>query len=251
VEKNRQKDLILQQQSKQAAMGEMISAIAHQWRQPLSTIGTLAQDFEDAFTYNEMDLEYIRKNTGEMMAQIDYMSHTIEDFRNFFKPDRIKNGFNLTQTIDEVFHLLSSQLKNSAIEYSLVNRLTGPDVIYGYENELKQVLINLINNARDAIVDKMHEGGFEGMGQIRIVVENAGDAVRIGVCDNAGGIVSENIDKIFDPYFTTKPKDEGTGIGLYIARQIIEEHFGGGLSVSNDDQGANFTILLPKITRNS
>lgn len=250
VEKNRQKDLLLQQQSKQAAMGEMISAIAHQWRQPLNTIATLAQDFEDAFAYNEMDLEYIRKNTGEMMAQIDYMSHTIEDFRNFFKPDKVKNGFNLTETIDEVFHLLSSQLKNSAIEYSLINRLMGSDLIYGYENELKQVLINLINNARDAIVDKMREGGMAGIGQIRIIVENVGEeSIRIGVCDNAGGIDAENIKKIFEPYFTTKPEELGTGIGLSIARQIVEEHFGGELGVSNDEQGAKFMIRLPKITR--
>lgn len=246
VEKNRQKDLILQQQSKQAAMGEMISAIAHQWRQPLSSIAVLTQDYEEAFLHNEMDLAYIQKNTGQMMEQIRYMSHTIEDFRNFFKPDKIKNGFYVAETIGKVFMLLSSQLKNSAIEYSLVNNLSGSDMIVGYENELKQVLINLINNARDAIVDKMRAGGFRGTtGRIRIVMENGDEnTIKIRVCDNAGGIAAENMEQVFMPYFTTKSETEGTGIGLYIAKKIVEDHFGGQISVQNDEAGANFVITL-------
>lgn len=246
VEKNRQKDLILQQQSKQAAMGEMISAIAHQWRQPLSSIAVLTQDYEEAFLHNEMDLAYIQKNTGQMMEQIRYMSHTIEDFRNFFKPDKIKNGFYVAETIGKVFMLLSSQLKNSAIEYSLVNNLSGSDMIVGYENELKQVLINLINNARDAIVDKMHAGGFRGTtGRIRIVMENGDEnTIKIRVCDNAGGIAAENMEQVFMPYFTTKSETEGTGIGLYIAKKIVEDHFGGQISVQNNEAGANFVITL-------
>ena len=238
--------MILQQQSKQAAMGEMISAIAHQWRQPLSTIAVLTQDYEEAFLHNEMDLPYIRKNTGQMMEQIRYMSHTIEDFRNFFKPDKIKNGFYVAETIGKVFMLLSSQLKNSAIEYSLVNNLSGSDMIVGYENELKQVLINLINNARDAIVDKIRAGGLNGTtGRIRIVMENGdGNTIKIRICDNAGGIAAENMEQVFMPYFTTKSETEGTGIGLYIAKKIVEDHFGGQISVQNDEAGANFVITL-------
>lgn len=249
VEKNRQKDLLLEQQSKQAAMGEMVSAIAHQWRQPLSTIAALAQDFEEAYSFNEMNLEYIRKSTTEMMDQINYMSHTIEDFRNFFKPHKLKDHFNITETIEKVFTLLSSQLKDSAVEYSLLNRLEGSDEVFGYENELKQVLINLVNNARDAIVGKMQAGALESVGRIRIIVENGEEGmIRIEVCDNAGGIAPEYLEQIFDPYFTTKSSEKGTGIGLYIARKIVRDHFGGTLSAGNDDEGAKFTILVPRIT---
>ncbi len=247
VEENRRKDMLLQQQSKQAAMGEMISAIAHQWRQPLNSIYAIAQDFEDAFEHGEIDKEYVSEISQEMSNQIDYMSQTIEDFRNFFKHNRSKVYFSPVETVKQVFVLLSSQLKGSTIGYALTNDLPKEGKLFGYENDLKQVLIILINNARDAIVAATQKGVLShGGGNVSIHIKDGenGETVIL-VMDNAGGIDPKNLEKIFEPYFTTKPDDKGTGIGLFIARRIIEGQFDGTITAENTADGAMFILRLP------
>ena len=209
VNENIKKDKILQEQSKLAAMGEMIGAIAHQWRQPLNALGLniqlLIEDFED----NKIDEKYLEEFEQKQMETIKFMSKTIDDFRNFFKSDKEKSKFSVLQSINEVIFILSAQLNNHNIEISI----KGDDFeINGYKSEFNQVILNLINNAKDSILEK----GVEG--KIEIILKNN----SIIITDNGKEIPDEIKDRIFEPYFTTKSEKGGTGIGLYMSKMIIE-----------------------------
>ncbi|KJR41625.1 PAS sensor protein [Candidatus Magnetoovum chiemensis] len=248
IEKRRQKEQLLLQQSKMAAMGEMIGAIAHQWRQPLNSLAIIVQDIEDAYEYGELNKEYLSDTVVKSMNQIKFMSKTIDDFRNFFIPSKEKSLFNVKDAIENVISIVNPQLKNNDIAINIQCDDINEDllIVSGFPNEFKQVIINLINNAKDAILDKttkVHIKNYYGRITIKILIEH--DNVVINVIDNAGGIGENIIERIFEPYFTTKEESKGTGIGLYMSKTIVEKNMGGKLFVENIKNGASFYIKLP------
>lgn len=235
VAKNRKQEKLLMQQAKMAEIGSMLESIAHQWRQPLNILG---------LSMTRLSLSCSLGGSKEASnvidiaeAQIEYMSQTIDDFRNFFKQDRSQIPVNINDLVNDVQALLGPLLVRKKIS---VKREIDPSMnVLVYPNELKQVLINLINNAREAIE---HHRGAERW----ILIRSQSDEryCTISVEDSGGGIPMTIIDKIFDPYFTTKFESQGTGIGLYMAKTIIEKHFLGKLSVYNTPKGACFDIRL-------
>jgi len=242
VEKNRAQEKILMQQAKMAEIGSMLESIAHQWRQPLNILG---------LTMTRLNMSCTMGLGGEPTKfleiaenQIQYMSQTIDDFRNFFKQDKERIQSNLSIIIDDVETLLGPLLahKKIAIEKSIPKNVQ----LYIYPNELKQVIINIINNAREAIEQSKND--------IRLIkISCAIDQMTctISVEDSGGGIPDKIMDKIFDPYFTTKFESQGTGIGLYMAKMIIEKHFLGELSAKNINNGARFDIKIPHLNEES
>lgn len=241
---HRQQEQILVQKSKMAAIGEMVGAITHQWRQPLSSIGLLVQDIEDAAGFNQLDHDYIRKTVKDIMQQIAFMSQTIDDFRNFFLPSKKPIRFDMVAVCGQVVDLVQHQFRDHGIdiEFKQVNRL-GSYMSTGYPNEIKQVVLNLLNNARDAIFDKkIEEDSFSG--KIFIKMRKIKKVIKAEVADNAGGIPDDLLAKIFEPFFSTK-QEKGTGVGLSLSRTIIE-NMNGTLEVANGDTGAVFTINLPE-----
>lgn len=235
VEKNRKQEKLLMQQAKMAEIGSMLESIAHQWRQPLNILG---------LSMTRLNLSCAlggNSESGKVIeiaeAQIEYMSQTIDDFRNFFKQDRSRISVNIYSLISDVEALLGPLLTQKKI--TIEREIDSSIEVLVYPNELKQVLINLVNNAREAI--EQHRGG-ERIILIRCISDER--YCTIAVEDTGGGIDTSIIDKIFDPYFTTKFESQGTGIGLYMAKMIIEKHFLGKLSVYNTSKGACFEIRL-------
>ncbi|KJR40540.1 membrane protein containing ATP-binding region, ATPase-like domain protein [Candidatus Magnetoovum chiemensis] len=245
IEKRQQKEQILIHQSKLAAMGEMIGAIAHQWRQPLNSLGLIIQDIEDAYAFGELDKPYIEKVIEDSMGQIRYMSDTIDDFRNFFKQTKDKVSFNPVKAIKEVFSLVSAQLNNHNIRLNLAFNENDTSTITGYLSEFKQVILNIVNNSKDAIM-KLKGDAYNKDGFINIALANSEDKITITISDNGGGIPSDIMERIFEPYFTTKEPGKGTGIGLYMSKVIIESNMSGKLSVKALEDGVIFTIELPR-----
>ena len=222
----------LQQQSKLASMGEMIGAIAHQWRQPLNELGlsiqNLKYDFQDGLINEEFIKEFIDYNKKTIM----FMSKTIDDFRNFFRVDKEKKEFNVKETTQSVLAMLSAQLKNHNIEVET----NGKEFAYkGLQSEYKQVILNIINNAKDALIENKTKNP-----KIEINIKDK----KVTIKDNGGGIPKDIIERVFEPYFTTKDQGKGTGMGLYMSKMIIEENMGGKLSIKNEGDGACFTIDL-------
>ncbi len=238
VQKRRQSEQLMSEQSKMAMMGEMMGAIAHQWRQPLNALGIMVQEIR--YTQDdELNQEYIERFVGKSMLQINYMSKTIDEFRSFFSPDRAKKEFCVQKPIKEAIRIIEASLVSSGI--TIAYEQNGCDLAYGYEGEFGQVILNLLSNSKYAILHSKTEKK-----QISISISQANGAVKISIEDSGGGIGSKIIDRIFEPYFTTKPQGEGTGIGLYMSKQIIERHIGGSLVAQNGDFGAVFTITLPR-----
>ncbi|MEF3191569.1 MAG: PAS domain-containing protein [Campylobacterales bacterium] len=245
IHQSQMQERMMIQQSKMAIMGEMIGAIAHQWRQPLNAIALTIQDIGDAYSYGELTKEYLDGRIGDVMKKIDYMSQTIDDFRNFFRPDKKIHPFGVKSATEDAIRLVAKQFASHGIEINV----SGDEVmVNGYPNEYKQVVLNLLTNARDAICDKLEESSDKR--RIEVVVKSIEGAAIMTVRDYAGGIPEEIITKIFEPYFTTKPENKGTGIGLYMSRMIIEENMGGKLEVHNEADGACFTVTLPQSDRN-
>jgi PAS domain S-box-containing protein len=249
---------MLVQQSKLAAMGEMLGAIAHQWRQPLNALGLIIQNLRDAHEFGDLNKEYVEKTVQKSMVQIQHMSKTIDDFRNFFQPDKDKSVFDTMEAVGVVLSLLSAQLAAHGIFFTLTCRAHNnvfsntidivpcPEkTVTGYRNEFEHVILNLINNAQEAILDRRSRGD-RMQGRIDFDFEGMNDRVVIRVSDNGGGIAQAALDRIFEPYFTTKDASRGTGLGLYISKVIIEDHMCGKLTAANGDDGAIFTLEIPK-----
>jgi two-component system CheB/CheR fusion protein len=238
VKEIREKEQLLVQQSKMASMGEMIGAIAHQWRQPLNTLSIRKDALIDSYYEKDIDDSVVAEFDEKSSELIKYMSKTIDDFRNFFMPSKEKDKFDIIKEVDTAIYMINAQLHNNHIEikkdyeYEYI-------YIYGYKNEFKQVLINIINNAKDAIINNNIQNGIIS---IKIYISNS--RVTIDISDNAGGIAEDIINKIFEPYFTTKFNSQGTGLGLYMAKTIIEKNMDGILKVENTNSGAKFTIEL-------
>ncbi|WP_345975518.1 ATP-binding protein [Sulfurimonas sp. HSL3-7] len=237
VAKNREQEELMVQQSKLAALGEMIGNIAHQWRQPISAVSAIMMNIKWTAIHQGMDTKFLDERMREANEQLKYMSQTIEDFRNFFKPDKEKEPFDLFTACEKAYKILKDNLESKNIKME-IHRAEGI-TSYGYPNEFSQVILNIISNARDVMFERKVEKP-----RIDIFLEKDLTNVYCEIKDNGGGISKEIIQKIFDPYFTTKFKARGTGMGLYMSKIIIEKNMEGTLSVSNSDVGAVFTIKL-------
>jgi polar amino acid transport system substrate-binding protein len=238
VEKNRQKDKTIHRQTKLAAMGEMIGNIAHQWRQPLNRINLSLAVIDDVIKEYDLDKRIIEDKVKTAQKNLLYMSDTIEDFANFFRPDKRMELFCINKVINKAIKLVGNRKDTVELKISNFSNI----YIDGYESELLQVLLIILNNALDNfIIQKTQKP------RINIELKENKNNIEIVIADNGGGIDQENIDKIFDPYFTTKFKNEGTGIGLYMAKMIIEDSMNGILCVTSDNKSTAFTIELRKL----
>lgn len=240
IRKNREKDELMFHQSRFASMGEMIGNIAHQWRQPLMELSSLFINVEaqmkltGKISGNEV-LEAIQKS-NEITK---YMSSTINDFQNFFSKDKEKVCFRMSDQLNTTINIISSGIKENKIDVDIVVK-KNPEIC-GYKNEYAQVLINIINNARDALIYRKIKNP-----KIIINVEEKNENAVVTIKDNAGGIQTEPLSKIFEPFFTLE-KSNGTGVGLFMSKLIVENNMNGKLLVENDDDGALFTIIVPKV----
>jgi len=231
----REKDQMLLLQSRQAAMGEMIGNIAHQWRQPLNTLGFAIQQISLFYDLGDLNREYLDHSVGTSMELIKHMSRTIDDFRNYFRPDKEKAEFKVNEAIGNTVSLIEDSFKNQHIDIEVVAQ--DDPAILGYRNEFAQALLNILNNARDALMERK-----TGNPRVTITISREGGRAVITVSDNAGGVPEEIMGKIFDPYFTTKGPHAGTGVGLFMSKAIIEKNMGGSLAARNIGEGAEFRI---------
>ncbi|MEC7219138.1 MAG: ATP-binding protein, partial [SAR324 cluster bacterium] len=227
----------LVQSTKMAAVGEMLAMIAHQWRQPLSVIGMITSGLTLKVHMNKIDTAFTDE-IDKLQHQIRFLTRTIEDFRNFFRPNDKLESVQLGDIVTLTVKMFEPILHKSTIEVQ--TELIAVPPIRVHQGELQQVIMNLLKNAMDALVEKQPR-----LRRIKIRVGQTENHQILEVQDNAGGIDEEIIDRIFDPYFTTKGKLNGTGLGLYMSKLIIEEHLRGKLLVQNQDSGANFRIELP------
>jgi len=232
VRKNRIKDKIMFQQSKLAQMGEMIGSIAHQWRQPLNTLSINIQKLEFDYEDKIIDNKYIDNFINKNEKTIDFMSKTIDDFRNFFKLDKKRELFKVKEAIKESIAILGVQLVNNDIKIEIIGKEFTNN---NFKNEFQQVILNIVNNAKYALIERNIKNK-----KITIILKDK----KIIIKDNAGGIPKDIIDRVFEPYFTTKEPGNGTGIGLYMSKMIIENNMNGKLSVMNFKDCAVFTIYL-------
>ncbi|MRR58123.1 MAG: HAMP domain-containing histidine kinase [Deltaproteobacteria bacterium] len=235
VDELRLKDQLMILQDRRAVMGEMINNIAHQWRQPLNSLGLYIQELEFTYESGEFSGELLRNYASEAMGLIQHMSQTIDDFRGFFRSDKEKTVFGVDQVIRRTVSLVEKSFLDQGIRIAVSTE--GNPTVTGYPNEYAQVLLNILTNALDELVE--HD-----VDDARIVIrcfESDGKAI-VTVADNAGGIAKEIVDRVFDPYFSTKEPDKGTGIGLFMSKIIIEKSMGGRLTFRNAGEGAEFRI---------
>ncbi|XOB61380.1 cache domain-containing protein [Campylobacterota bacterium DY0563] len=240
IDKNREHEQLLVQKSKFIALGEMISNIAHQWRQPLSELSTIFMFIKFKYNLGQLDEELMKKKSKEADAVLEYMSHTIDDFRNFFMPKKEKEKFSLKTAMDSIMTIISSSLSNNNINITIC--IDNEVVLNTYLNEFQQVILNIISNAKDVLIENNIENPWI---KIDAVVDDEGRVI-IYIEDNGGGIIVEPKSKIFEPYFTTKNDSDGTGIGLYMSKIIVEKSMHGKLKVREGEFGARFEIILPK-----
>ncbi len=256
VEKARLQDQILFQQSKMASMGEMIANIAHQWRQPLGAISATNLLIKTKFAVDKFEYStekgvdecktFVDTKLDDIADYVSTLSSTIDDFRNFFNPQKDMQLFDLKQTIQKSIKLLEANFKDSKIQ--IVDNSQNIKIT-GLENELSQVLINILNNAKEALM----QNDTKDKKLIFITSREENDFIEISIKDSGGGIKENILDKIFEPYFTTKHQTQGTGIGLYMTKEIIEKHMNGVIKAKNisfsykDEEysGAEFTVRIP------
>ena len=246
LDKHQEKDRILAQQQKMVSMGQMIENIAHQWRQPLSVISTSASGLKLKKQLNILEDEELIKSIDKIVDTAKYLSDTIDDFRYFFKPQKDKTKFSLAKNIEKSLSFLEATLKENSIKVEF--DYEDIDII-AYETELIQVFINIINNSKDAFIEKKIEDRV-----IFISIKKFPNRILIEIKDNAGGVEEDILDKVFEPYFTTKHQYNGTGIGLYMSNQIIKTHLNGDIFMKNcsfkykniEQKGVITTIVLPK-----
>ena len=243
VEKNREQEQLLVQKSKFIALGEMISNIAHQWRQPLSELSSIMMSIKFRHKMDKLDIETMEKKSKEAEVVINYMSHTIDDFRNFFIPKKDKQEFYLSEAIKSVMTIISSALKFNNIEIRI--QIDEDIKLITYLNEFEQVVLNIISNAKDVLIQNKIKHPL-----ISITCEVQDEFVVLYIEDNGGGITVSPKSKIFEPYFTTKSDSDGTGIGLYMSKIIVDKNMRGKLRVRNTKSGAKFAIIIPKNSEN-
>ena len=237
IEEGKQKDKKILEQAKLARIGSMISMIAHQWRQPLSELSGILMELETATRFKKADENHILTAIEKSDKMIQFMSNTIDDFRNFYKPDKIKEEFFVSDSCKNAINIIDATLRNFDIKLNV--NIVSDKKIFGYPTEFSQVILNILSNATDILVEKNIKNP-----KIDLDINSKGVLSIITIKDNAGGIKEKNQELIFDPYFSTKDSSKGTGLGLYISKLIIERNMGGELSVYNDEQGAVFKIVV-------
>ena len=237
LEKNLEKDRLLVQQNKLASMGEMLGNIAHQWRQPLNNINLLIYFIRDS--YGKISQNELSDIIKDAKLQIDYMSQTIDDFRNFYKPSKEKKIFDIKESILQSSKIVHSSIEKNAIKLDILGESLSID---GFENEFEQVIVNILNNAIDAKIIKSKTMKFDAKIEINIYKEDKN--ILISIYNNCGNIDEKIIERIFEPYFTTKFEDQGTGIGLYMTKVIIEKNMKGKIEAKNLNDGVEFIIKL-------
>ena len=240
IKESQKKDRTLFYQSRLAQMGEMLSMIAHQWKQPLSEISGIFMELETACRFKKINDDYVLDCAKDGDKITEFMSRTIEDFRNFFKPDKVKKRFCINKAIDEAFTIIGATISNSGIKIEIKEE--GKVYSYGYPNEFAQVILNIFLNARDVLLSRRVTNP-----QITLKIYRKGDKSYLEIIDNAGGIDSKIMENIFDPYFSTKEKVDGSGLGLYMSKMIIEKSMGGRLWAENIKDGAKFMIEVQNV----
>jgi signal transduction histidine kinase len=227
-------------------MGEMIGAIAHQWRQPLSTLAMIVQRMHAVGCMQGLTLEQLEEFKGSAMRQIKYMSDTIEEFSDFYRKDKHAELFSPNKCIADAVRLFEHQFTSSNIVVTVRTHDNIDQLVPGFPNEFKQVVLNLLGNARDAILESRITQGKPEEGRIDVDIFTGEDRkMIIDIGDNGCGIPDNIVNRIFDPYFTTKEANGGTGIGLYMSRMIMLESLGGFLKLHKTEGGAVFRIKLP------
>jgi len=275
VTKGRKHEESILYHARLAEMGEMVSSIAHQWRQPLSALTFIIEDIRDAYHFGELDVQYLDDAILECMNYVRFMSETMDDFRNFFRPEPDKEYFNIIEKLVDVIKMQYGRFEVGAVNVFLtceiddnppieilaaeyghgVKFMVEPQatdagiVVFGYPNLFKQVILNIINNAIDAILESRTSTTkcMTEAGRIDIAVGVAGEMAFIRIDDNGTGIEESILSKIFDSGFTTKHKSIGTGIGLHMAESIVEKSLNGSLSAGNQEKGARFIVKLPHV----
>lgn len=244
IKRRMDSEYLLMQQAKLATMGEMIGHIAHQWRQPLAQLGGILMNLESSYAFEELNEEYLNKKINHGNELLKYMSNTIEDFRNFFEPNRQKEVFDINEYIENSINIISASLTYHHINLEFEKSSEAINIV-GFPSEFSQVILNILANAQDVLVQEKIKKPY-----IKISLKKEKEKVFIVIEDNGGGINKELIDKVFDIYFTTKSKKEGTGLGLYISKLIIETKLLGKIDVRNCSKGAVFTIELNEDSNN-
>lgn len=239
VQKNHEKEQLLLHQSRLAQMGEMISMIAHQWRQPLSAISTSSANLKLQIELDQYNSENFKQGLDNVDNYVQHLSQTINDFRNFFRPDNEQEECSLADLIERSIEIIKKSFENNEITVTIKQH---KDItLYTYPHEIMQVVLNILKNAEDIFIEREIKPA-----ELIIETREDDDNYIVAFEDNAGGIDEEIIEKIFDPYFSTKNKKNGTGLGLYMSKVIISEHCHGTLTADNTEAGARFTMTLPK-----
>ena len=235
----KEKDEVMIAQSRHAAMGEMMSMIAHQWRQPISVISMEANNILMDVELDSIDPQTLKESMEGILHQVAELSKTIDDFRDFFKPDQEISKATLQGILQDALTIVGKSLENNGIK--LIFDIDEDTAITTHIRELMHVFINIIKNAKEMLIEKAvpHK-------KIVVVIKKQAQCYSIAICDNAGGVCPTIIDKIFDPYFTTKEQTNGTGLGLYMSKVIIEKHLLGSIIAYNMHDGACFEIHLPR-----
>ena len=251
IEELRRKDELLLQQHRMAAMGEMLSMISHQWKQPLGAINSTIMGIKikiEAGKFNLNDpyerkkfLSYLERKHNNILEYVQYLSHTTDDFRNFFNPNKSKTLTPLTRPINNALKIVKGSLEGKGIQ--IIHEFKADTSVMMYENEIMQVILNLLKNSEDNFIEKK-------IPNPRIILTTLLREKQcvIRICDNGGGIPSSIAKRIFEPYFSTKDANVGTGLGLYMSKIIMEEHHNGSLSMRNRNEGVCFELIfkLPK-----
>ena len=241
LEANIKKDQLMLKQSKLAQMGELLSMIAHQWRQPLNATNAIVGDLLLKMEMDNYKESYFTQKLEKILDLSGHLSSTIHDFRNFYKEDKRKEQTIFQEIVENTLSIIQDSLSAKGIQVKTVFKTEAP--FFVYKNELTQVILNVLKNAEDALVEVASKNPM-----IMISAYDTTEDIILEISDNAGGIPDEILDKLFDPYFSTKEKKDGTGLGLYMSKIIVEEHCQGLLEVSNNEKGACFRIKFNKVS---
>lgn len=238
--KNKQKDEMLYEQAKIAALGDMIGNIAHQWRQPLSAISLIASSINIEQTMGILELDKLGEKMDLIVTKSQYLSNTINTFRDFVKNEKVYKEIDVIEEIEQSIQIVKTVLDDCNIRlYNTIDK-SSPLLIDMVSGELQQVVINIVNNAKDALLENQIEDGW-----VKIELEKGDNKLFISIEDNGGGVPNEVASRIFEPYFTTKHQSQGTGLGLHICYKIVVESMHGSLKLLNTQNGAKFLIELP------